>query len=139
MSRNSQANYSGSVYKRLHLEGFLIPASIHDKKPNRFQYLIFVKGKKVGTAGLDYDEPSTRPVSLQGFIFSLGEAESEKRRREEPLAGSITFQGLVLVRHNETSFKRIGTFTIYGGVNSDDKKDSRWIFKDAQRERITLV
>jgi hypothetical protein len=107
LAQNPSEEQSTSNDKRLCLKGFLIAATI-GKKPGSRQSsksLIFVKDKEVGRAKLDYDKPSTYPVPIQGFLFSLGETRLEKKRRKELRSGSITFQGLVLVRHNETSFK----------------------------------
>ena len=138
--RNSQTNYSGSVNKRLHLEGFLIPASIHNNTRSWAQYPVFVKGKNVCSANLDYDKPSTRHFPLQSFIFSLGETESEKRRRKELPAGPFAVPGQMLVRHDETSFKRVGVCRIFGCNKSISwENESKWILKDVQRERIILV
>jgi hypothetical protein len=76
------------------------------------------------------------------FLFSLGESESGKTiQMKEILNGDrCTLLGLLLHRHDATSFKRIGTFKLYNEYsNGHKKKILRGVFQNAQRESVTVV
>jgi hypothetical protein len=133
------AEHSRFTDKKLCLKGFLIQGLLSRKRNDQYDVRAFVKDEQIGEARLDYEStfPSVKRW-LPVFLFSLGQTESEKKTQYLN-TDSCAFLGLLLHRHDATSFKRIGTFQLYNTNFAFKRKDSRWIFQNAQRESVTLV
>lgn len=123
--------------KQLRLYGFLIQATI-EKSKKYVEVLIMVDGAAVGDVELD-DESEYTP-GMNVYLLSFGESEGEKRGGDELNHKKCAFRGLMLLRHDEETFKRIGIFHLYSGMTDyDEDKDSRWVFDGVSRTSVTII
>lgn len=127
-----------TIDKQLRLYGLLIQATV-EKSKNHVEFLIMVDNTAVGNA--EFDDESEFVPSMNVYLLSFGESAGEKRGgRGELDHKKCAFRGLMLLHHDEKTFKRIGLFHLYSGMTSiSENKDSRWVFKGVSRTAVAII